>query len=200
MRGVYRPRFYPKVARTRLKICLAGDRGVGKTSLLRRYLINEFSNAYHQTIGTRVFQKRVGVRLSSHRLNAIADLELWDITGDRGVSSILREAYFHGAQGVVAVCDMSRRESLYELDYWMDSALQISKGVQMEIAVNKADVPRRAIRPRDVDLAARAYDCPYLFVSARSGKNLEAMYAGLIISILRKRLARRAPPPAPHAI
>lgn len=197
MRVAQRPRLYPKLARTRLKLCLAGDRGVGKTALLSRYVLNEFSDRYFQTVGTRVYRKRVGVRLSDLSLNVIADLEIWDITGDKGLSSILREAYFHGAHGVVAVCDVSRRETLYDLDYWLDSALQVVKGIQMEIAVNKWDMTRRRVKPRDVDLVARAYESPYILVSARSGENVDALFSDLIIRIVRRKLTRRAYMPLP---
>ncbi len=200
VRAVRRPRLYPKLARTRLKLCLVGDRGVGKTSLIRSYVLKEYDNRYVQTVGSRVYRKRVGVRVSDQKLGVLADLELWDITGEKGLASILREAYFHGASGIIAVCDASRRETLHELDFWLDSALRIMKNVSMEIAVNKADVPRRQIRPRDVDMVARAYNAPYLFVSARTGENVEAAYAGLIIGIVRQRVTRRARVPAPPAV
>ncbi|MFQ5838395.1 MAG: Rab family GTPase [Thermoplasmata archaeon] len=200
MRTVRKPRLYPKIARTHVKLCMVGDRGVGKTALIRKYVLNDYDNRYFQTVGTRVYRKRVGVRIAEYRMNVVADLEIWDITGDKGLASILKEAYFYGAQGVIAICDMSRRETLYDLDYWMDSALQVAKGARMEIAVNKSDVPRKQIHPRDVDLVARAYECPYLFVSARSGENTEALYAALIISILRRKLARRPRAPVPSAM
>ncbi len=180
-----------------MKLCLAGDRGVGKTSLIRSYVLKEYDNRYVQTVGSRVYRKRVGVRVSEQKLGVLADLEIWDITGDKGIASILREAYFHGASGIIATCDASRLETLHELDYWLDSALGTVKTAAMVVAVNKADVSRRHIRPRDVDLVARAYNAPYLFVSARTGENVEAAFAGLIISAVRKRVARRVRTPPP---
>lgn len=173
---------------------------MGKTSLIRSYVLKEYDNRYAQTVGSRVYRKRVGVRVSEQKLGVLADLEIWDITGDKGIASILREAYFHGASGIIAVCDASRLETLHELDFWLDSALGAVKSATMEVAVNKADVSRRHIRPREVDMVARAYNAPYLFVSARTGENVEAAFAGLIISVVRKRVARRARVPPPPAM
>ncbi len=200
MRAVQKPRLYPKLARTRLKLCLVGDRGVGKTSFIRSYVMKEYDNRYHQTVGSQVYRKRVGVRISEQKLGVLADLELWDITGEKGLASILREPYFHGASGVIALCDASRRETLHDIDFWLDGALRVMRSVSMVVVVNKADVPRRQIRPRDVDVVARAYNAPYIFASARTGDNVEAAFAGLIIGIVRKRVTKRARVPAPPVV
>ncbi len=168
--------------------------------MIRKYIHNHYDNRYFQTVGTRVYRKRVGVRISEFKLNVIVDLDIWDITGDKGLAFILKEAYFHATDGVIAVCDAARKETLYDLDYWLDSALQVVRGVKMGIAVNKSDIPRRRILPRDIDITAGAYDSPYLFVSARSGENVHAIFAGLIIDIIRNKLRRRQPGPTPMAM
>ncbi len=178
-------------------MCMVGDKGVGKTSLIDKYVLDHYDNRYFQTMGTRVHKKRVGARISEYRLNVVADLDIWDITGDKGLASLLRQAYFYGAHGVIGVCDASRRESLHALDYWMDSALQVVRGPKIGIAVNKADIPKKRILPREADITARAYNAHYLYVSARSGENVDALFAGLIIEILRKKLRRRRVSPKP---
>lgn len=197
MRTVERPRLYPKLARTRLKLCLVGDRGVGKTSLIRRYVLREFENRYLQTVSSQIHRKRVGVRIADRKVGVLAELELWDVAGDRGLASLLHEPFFHGAAGVVAVCDATRPETVYDLEYWLDNAIQRVRGIAVEVAVNKADVARRKVGPRDVDVVSRAYNAPYLFVSARTGENVEAVFAGLIITIVRNRLSRRTSAPVP---
>ncbi len=197
MKAIRRPPLYPKLARTRLKLCFVGDRGVGKTALISKYVLDHYDNRYVQTVGTRVYRKRVGARISEHKLNVVTDLDIWDITGDKALASLLRQAYFYGAHGVIGVCDATRKETLHSIDYWMDSALRVVKGVKIGIAVNKADVRKKRIMPRDADITARAYNAPFLYVSARSGENVEALFAGLIIEVLRRKLERRAriPPP-----
>ncbi len=194
-----RRRLYPKIARTRLKICLVGDRGVGKTSLIERYAFNHHDPRYVQTVGTRVYRKRVGARLSEYKLNLVVDLDIWDVTGQKAFASLFSQAYFYGAQGVIAVCDATRKDTLFNLDHWLDTALGLRRAVRIGIAVNKSDVPKRRILPRDVDITARAYEAPYLYVSARTGENVEDLFAGLILEILRQKLPRRAPTPLPPA-
>lgn len=191
MRTVHR-RLYPKIARTRLKICLVGDRGVGKTSLIERYVFDHHDPRYVQTVGTHVVRKRVGARLSEYKLNIVVDLDIWDITGQKAFAGLFSQAYFYGAHGVVAVCDATRKETLFNLDYWLDTALANRRAAQIGIAVNKADVPKRRVLPRDVDITARAYEAPYLYVSTKSGENAEAIFAGLILEILRRKFQHRA--------
>lgn len=191
-----RRRLYPKIARTRLKLCLVGDRGVGKTSLVERYAFNHHDPRYIQTVGTRVYRKRVGARLSEYKLNLVVDLDVWDVTGQKAFASLFSQAYFYGAHGVIAVCDATRRDTLFNLDHWLDSALAQRRAVRIGIAVNKADDARRRVLPRDVDITARAYEAPYLYVSARAGENVEDLFAGLILEILRQKLPRRQPGPA----
>src|SRR5438093_7047445 len=96
------------------KICLVGEVGVGKTSLVKRFVLDTFDDRYVATVGTKVTKKTVPVLWRGGP--AMMDLMVWDIMGEKGFRALLKEAYFEGCQGVIAVCDITRKDTLHELD------------------------------------------------------------------------------------
>src|SRR6266704_3599805 len=102
------------------KICLVGDKAVGKTSLIRRYTINMFDEEYLTTIGTHVTKKEARILLPEYDLLVDLDMTIWDIMGEKGFRELLKDAYFYGANGILAVADLTRRRTLDNLDDWID--------------------------------------------------------------------------------
>src|SRR5256885_14767503 len=88
------------------KVCLVGDVAVGKTSLIRRFVQDEFDDRYIATVGTKVTKKTVDV--SWKGAPAMLDMMVWDIMGEKGFRELLREAYFHGTPGVRGVGEQTR--------------------------------------------------------------------------------------------
>src|SRR5204863_4259166 len=99
------------------KVCLVGDVAVGKTSLIRRFVQDEFDDRYIATVGTKVTKKTVEVEWRG--APAMLDMMVWDIMGEKGFRALLKEAYFHGANGVLAVCDLTRKHTLDDLADWV---------------------------------------------------------------------------------
>lgn len=87
------------------KICMLGFFGVGKTSLVRRYVSSVFSDTYLTTVGVKIDKKTVTVR--EQTLNML----LWDIAGADDISA-LRTSYLRGAAGYLLVADGTRPETL----------------------------------------------------------------------------------------
>ncbi len=159
------------------KICLVGEKAVGKTSLIRRYVLNTFDDQYVTTIGTRVSKKEAKVFLPERDLLVDVDMQIWDIMGEKGFRELLKEAYFYGANGILAVADLTRRRTLDDLDDWIDGVEQIVGKVPVVIAVNKSDLVSSAqFGEHDAEQVARAFECPYLMTSAKSGENVEQAF------------------------
>jgi small GTP-binding protein len=172
------------------KICLVGEKAVGKTSLIRRYVLNMFDEQYVTTIGTRVSKKEARVFLPERDLLVDADLQIWDIMGEKGFRELLKEAYFYGANGILAVADLTRRKTLDDLDDWIDGVEQIVGKVPLLIAVNKSDLVSSAqYGERDVEQVARAFDCPYVMTSAKSGSNVEEAFRQIGQMVTESQLA-----------
>ncbi len=156
------------------KICLVGEKAVGKTSLIRRYVLDTFDEKYITTIGTRVSKKEVRVFLPERDMLVDVDMQIWDIMGEKGFRELLKEAYFYGANGILAIADLTRRRTLDDLDDWIDGIEQVVGKVPLLIAVNKSDLVSGAqFGERDVDQVARAFDCSFVMTSAKTGAGVE---------------------------
>ena len=87
------------------KICLLGAFGVGKTSLVRRFVDSIFSDAYLTTVGVKIDKKLLTV--GSEQIALI----LWDIAGEDDIAAV-RMSYLRGAAGYLLVIDGTRPETL----------------------------------------------------------------------------------------
>ncbi len=180
----------------KVKVCLVGEKAVGKTSLIRRYVLNMFDDRYITTIGTKVSKKEVSLYHPERDVQARMDMTVWDIMGEKGFRELLKDAYFYGANGVLAVADLTRRKTLDELDDWVDGVMRVCGRVPAVIAVNKSDLLNQAqFDEKQVDQFAKAFDSQYLYTSAKTGQNVETAFRLLGEKILGEILAAKAVPP-----
>src|SRR5437867_13114254 len=92
----------------KVKICLVGEGAVGKTCLIRRFIQDQFDDRYISTLGAKVSKKEI--KIDGPTGGADIDMTIWDIIGEKGFRELLKEAYFHGDRGGLAVCDATRRQ------------------------------------------------------------------------------------------
>ena len=93
------------MASYRKKICLIGDFAVGKTSLVKRYVDQVFSEDYTTTVGVSIVTKEVQLDRDS-----MVKLIIWDIAGADKLTTV-SHAYLQGANGYVLVADGTRRQT-----------------------------------------------------------------------------------------
>jgi len=173
-----------QVRHVKAKVCLVGDIGVGKTSLIKRYVLDAFDDRYIATIGTKVTKKTVPCLWRGQE--ARMDLVIWDIMGEKGFRQLLKESYFEGAQGVLAVCDLTRRDTLQDLYSWIDLARANAGAVPAVFLGNKADLrSRTVVEEAELAAAAEPLGAPYMFTSAKTGLNVERAFAGLAERVAR---------------
>ena len=178
--------------RVKMKVCLVGEASVGKTSLIRRFVLDDFDDKYIQTLGTKVSKKELTLRESDGHGTLKIDMTIWDIMGQKGFRELLKEAYFYGAKGILAVCDATRRHTLDDLDDWIEGVYSVTGRIPIDYLANKADLrDERQIGEDELAQAARAYDSPFYFTSAKSGLNVEAAFKSLGERIVQERLARK---------
>ncbi|MBI4416441.1 MAG: GTP-binding protein [Euryarchaeota archaeon] len=178
-------------SRVKLKLCLVGDTGVGKTSLIRRYVLDLFDDAYIQTLGAKVTKKTVVLNATELTPPIEAVMTIWDVMGTAGFRELLKESYFYGCQAILAVADVTVRESLESLDGWIDRAWDVSGDVPVHILVNKVDLVESFEEQEDhVRAFSQAYDSPYLFTSAKRGDNVTRAFEDLARRILVPNVAR----------
>ncbi len=173
------------------KVCLVGDVGVGKTSLVRRYVLDQFDDRYLMTIGTKVMKKDLLIPKPAQDLVVHLDMTVWDIMGQEGFRQLLAESYFHGAHGVLAVADLTRRETLDGLLGWIDAVDRVVGPVPVVLALNKADLAGHAAYDRaEARRIADALQADCLLTSAKTGEGVEEAFRSLGEAILQAPLPR----------
>lgn len=115
------------------KICLLGGFGVGKTSLVARYVHSIFSDKYLTTVGVKIDKKSVNAGGSD------VDLVIWDIYGQDDFQKV-RMSYLRGASGYLLVVDGTRRATLDTALALHDSAQAIVPKVPFILVINKSDL------------------------------------------------------------
>ena len=171
--------------RMKAKVCLVGEHAVGKTSLIRRFVLDEFDDRYIVTLGAKVSKKELRLQTPDGSPIQI-DVTIWDIMGSKGFRELLREAYFHGAQGILAICDITRYDTLEDLDSWVESVFRTVGEVPVVFAVNKADLrDQAAFGEEQIRSATEGFDSPFYYTSARTGENVEALFRSLADGIAR---------------
>src|SRR5947208_14049437 len=122
----------------KVKICHVVECAVDKTCHIRRFIQDQFDDRYISTLGAKVSKKEI--KLDGPNGGSDIDMTIWDIMGEKGFRELLKEAYFHGAQGVLAVCDVTRKQTLDDLADWVAAVVKVTGNVPIEFLANKADL------------------------------------------------------------
>ncbi|MFQ6127805.1 MAG: Rab family GTPase [Thermoplasmata archaeon] len=175
------------IRRLKSKVCLVGERAVGKTSLIRRYVLNTFDDRYITTIGTKVSKKELVFETADTRIQL--DMTIWDIMGEKGFRELLKEAYFYGANGVLAVADVTIKKTLIDLDDWIDSTIKEAGRIPVMIAVNKIDLEDDAeFGDKETVEIAKAFEAPFMYTSAKTGERVQDAFEMLGKMVINSQL------------
>ena len=181
--------------RMKVKVCLVGEAAVGKTSLIRRFVLENFDDKYIQTLGTKVSKKELSAPNVDPSGDMKIDMTIWDIMGQKGFRELLKEAYFYGAKGILAVCDSTRKKTLEDLDDWIEGVYSVTGKIPIEFLANKVDLKDQVqVTEDDMVQAAKAYDSPFHFTSAKTGESVELAFQSLAERIAKERYLRKVVP------
>ena len=115
------------------KIVLIGHFGVGKTSLVRRYVDSAFSEDYLVTLGVQVKKKQI--ELDDNQVNMI----IWDLEGNAKVED-MRSSYMLGTDGFLYVFDLTRPITFNNLNENLAFIKKQYPKAPIKIVGNKADL------------------------------------------------------------
>lgn len=164
------------------KICMLGATGVGKTSLVRRFVQSIYSEKYHTTIGVKIDKKLVTVGETE------VNLLLWDLQGEDAAFKI-RPAFLRGASAYFIVVDLTRHETFV-------TAFSIQQMVEREVGqlpflvlFNKNDLTEQfEILPEELEQMMK-YGWKMFRTSAKSGERVEEAFQKLAEKMLKKDCA-----------
>lgn len=170
----------------KFKVCLIGEPAVGKTSLINKFVHNMFDDKYITTIGTKPSRKSIMLKDTKDNGNVDITLMIWDIMGQRGFLQLLQEAYFIGAQGIIAVCDNTRKHTLSDLDNWINAVYKITEEIPIVVLGNKCDLEAdQKVELDDLKDFTSGYEKTDSFLtSAKTGENVTRAFNALCKSIL----------------
>jgi small GTP-binding protein len=161
------------------KICLLGDFGVGKTSLVKQFVYSIFEEKYLSTIGVSISQK--GVQISA---GSLLQMVIWDLSGSEEFNGH-RTSYLRGASGALLVCDLVREKTTESLASYREQLENVSPAAKFVIIGNKSDIAGSLEdRERDISRAADDLKAPYFITSAKTGYNVENAFQTLAASLV----------------
>ncbi len=155
----------------RKKILLLGDFGVGKTSLIRRYVDNAFDDSYLTTIGVKISKKHLTIR------DTECELLIWDVEGATPLKQVLK-SYMLGASGAIFVADCSREETIAHLDQHIERFLSVNPSARYVIAYNKSDL---LTEEQKEEISCKKYA---RFTSAKEDSNVSQLFINLTEKML----------------
>jgi len=156
------------------KVVLIGDEAVGKTSLIRKFILDQFNDKYIATIGAKVSKKELDIDGTGMKLL------IWDVLGQQGYTAT-QEMSFEGAAGAILVTDLTRKATLESLtNYWIPHLQNAAGKIPFIFLANKADLEHNwQFDNEDISELARVYDSPAMITSARTGQNVEEAFISL---------------------
>ncbi len=158
------------------KIVILGHFGVGKTSLIRRFVDASFSEDYLVTVGVHVKKKDIIINDNP------TTLVIWDIEGNSEIS-MSRSSYLLGSNGFVYVFDVSRPETYANLEAQLEYLKEHFPKVPVTIFGNKADKFGEEVSKAFFEVPPFT-EC--FFTSAKTGENVEEGFKELTIKTLKQ--------------
>lgn len=151
------------------KVVLVGHFGVGKSSLVRRFVQDTFSDNYTVTIGVHILKKEIII----NELNLT--LVIWDIEGKDDIEKV-RSAYLLGTSGFIYVIDPTRPQTYERFNEQKDYITTRFPNSKLVSVANKSDLID--IEEFKINLASKniEIDC---FTSAKEGLEVENLFQNL---------------------
>ncbi len=157
------------------KVCVIGEAATGKTSLIKRFVFDRFSDNYIATIGSKTSAKNMHFALDDTKYEL--KLQIWDIIGLRSFAKLQTHAY-KGANAAFIVTDISRKGTLHTFKLWLLALYKITGEIPVVLLVNKNDL-EHDFDTTEIDEEIKGLGIPYYFTSAKTGENVEEAFSGL---------------------
>ena len=164
----------------RIRIMLLGDSNVGKTSILKRYCKNQFSESYISSVGIDFETKYI--KVDEKTIN----LQIWDTAGQERYK-VISKNYYNKSDGFIIVYDITNKSSFDSIVNWVEDIKELASNDNKNIILgNKCDLEsERKINKEEGDNLAKKYNCQFFEVSAQNGKNIDKIFLCLVQNILQ---------------
>jgi len=166
-------------SQNKFKIVFLGDQGVGKTSIIKRFIYDTFDESNAATIGVDLISKTVTLQSKTIRLN------LWDTAGQEKFRCLI-PGYIRDAGVAIIVYDITKPESFDHVKSWVDEVKEARKEeVLIAVIGCKSDLSdERQVPDSEGKKIAQEYNGLFKEVSAKSGANIQEFFQDLVVSLV----------------
>jgi len=168
------------------KICLVGDFGVGKTSLIRRFVDRQFSDKYLSTVGVKISRKTVELEQVKQPEKLSVNLLIWDLEGSTKFKAIA-PTYLQGASAAILVGDVSRQETIEHLADHLNLFLSVNPKGFIIIALNKSDLADEEKLAKLLQMSNNYQQAQVLSIqptSAKTGQAVDEIFQKIAYKII----------------
>ena len=153
------------------KLILIGNSGVGKSSILQRYMNKTFEESYKCTIGVDFLMKSLEVK------GKTVKLQLWDTAGQEKYKSMV-SSYYRGANVALVVFDITSRSSFESLPLWIENYYKNGPEQKNIILIgNKKDMAdQRQVTQEEAEEFSETNNMIYFETSAKEGDNVDYVF------------------------
>lgn len=172
--------FLYKISRVNKKIIVAGDGGVGRTTLLDRYTKNYFSPGMTITIGLQIFTKCINID------NKNFNFVFWDLAGQERWR-FFQTDFCKGADGAILTFDLTRAMTFERLEEWVKICRRGDPDLPILLLGTKNDLTKRIVVTDDYasEFKENFNLFDYIKISSKSGENVQKTFQSLFSHILK---------------
>ncbi len=153
------------------KVILLGQGSVGKTSVIRRFVKKAFEHDYKTTVGSNFLIKKLELDDDTRMT-----MQIWDLSGQDSFRNI-RTQYFLHSHGGIMVFDLTRADTLDDLEKWYFDFKEKAGGVPLMLFGNKCDLKKdRAVTTKEGQAKAKKWGATYFETSALDGTGVEEAF------------------------
>jgi len=164
------------------KLILGGDGGVGKTSMVHRFVEDAFQTDYKSTIGTSIMKKECDFEGLSSKVRFV----IWDLAGQSQFKRV-RQTYVENAEAGIVVFDVTRKETFDNLETWNKEIKEASPTISLILVGNKIDlVDDRQVTTEEGQAFAQKLGLTYIETSAKDGINIQDSFKMLALQMIKR--------------
>lgn len=164
-----------------IKVVLLGAAGVGKSSIVKRYITDDFSPLEQSTLGSSYHSKTVKYKENSYKL------QIWDTAGQEKYAP-LAVMYYRDAHVVLLVYDRSSKESFDVLKKWYEEVNEKgSTNAILFVVGNKSDIDVEEVTPATAKSYADSIDALWKTISAKNNDGIKELFECIIAQVLSKK-------------
>ncbi|UCD02087.1 MAG: GTP-binding protein [Promethearchaeota archaeon] len=164
------------------KLILGGEGGVGKTSMVHRFVEDSFLTDYKSTIGTSIMKKECEFQGLESKVRFV----IWDLAGQAQFKRV-RQTYLANAEAGILVYDVTREETFDSLENWFKEIKSVSPAISLILVGNKIDLKEdRVVSTEQGEELAQKLNLSYIETSAKTGENINDAFKMLALQIIKR--------------